>query len=77
MTHEMVIGMPKFSISEKLCEGCLVGRQSMNAFNSYPPMRSTCILEVVHSYVCGLFEDHTIGGNMYFISFMDEHNIKL
>ena len=41
------------------------------------PMRSSCILEVVHSDVCGPFEEHIIGGNKYFVSFVDEFSQKL
>lgn len=41
------------------------------------PMRSSCILEVLHSYVCGPFKDHTIDGNRYFVSFVDEYSRKL
>lgn len=49
----------------------------MNAFKFYMPMRSSCILEVFDSYVCCSFEDHSIGGNIYFVYFVDEHNMKL
>jgi len=73
----MVTGFPKFSMPEKLCEGCLVGKQPRNVFKSYLQMRSSYILEVVKSYVCGPFEDHTIEGNIYFVSFVDEHNRKI
>lgn len=71
----MVFG--KLSMPEKLCEVCLVGKKSMNAFKSYLPMRSTGILKVVHSDVCGPFEYHIIGGNIYFLSFLDEYDNKL
>jgi len=77
VSQGMVTGLPKFSMPEKLCEGCLVGKRPRNAFKSYLPMRSSCILEVVHSYVCGPFEDHTIGENRYFVSIVDEHSRKL
>ena len=50
---------------KKLCEVCLVGKQSRNSFVSTMPMRSSCILKVVHSDECGPFEEHTIGGNKY------------
>lgn len=40
-------------------------------------MRSSCILEVVHSDVLGSFEYHSIGGNKYFVSFVDEYSQKL
>jgi len=77
VSRGMVTGLPKFSMPEKLCEGCLVGKQPRNAFKSYLPMRSSCILEVVHSDFCGPFEDQTIGGNRYFVCFVDEHSRKL
>ncbi|KAI5406522.1 hypothetical protein KIW84_053021 [Lathyrus oleraceus] len=45
----MVIGIPSLEMSYKLCGGCLVGKQSKKSFVSTMPMRSSCILEVVHS----------------------------
>lgn len=73
----MVIGIPSLEIPDKLCEGCLVGKQSRKSFVSTMPMRSSCILEVVHSDVCGPFGEHTIDGNMYFVSFVSEFSQKL
>jgi len=48
VSQGMVNGLPKFSMPEKLCEGCLVGKQPRNAFKSYLPVRSSCKLDVVH-----------------------------
>lgn len=73
----MVTDMPSFVMLEKLCEGCLVGKQSRNAFKTHLPMRYSCVLEMVHSYVCGPLEEHIIGGNRYFVSFIDEYSNKL
>src|ERR1044072_8984882 len=72
ITQDMVTGILSLEMLEKLCEGCLVGKQSINYFVSTMPMRSSCILEVVHSDVCGPFKEHIIGGNRYFVSFVDE-----
>src|ERR1043165_7930307 len=72
----MVTRIPSLEMPEKLCEGCLVRKQSRNSFISTMPMRSSCILEVVHSDVCGPFEEHTIGGNRYFVSFVDDFSRK-
>src|ERR1043165_8044838 len=73
----MVTRIPSLEMPEKLCEGCLVRKQSRNSFISTMPMRSSCILEVEHSDVCGPFEEHIIGGNKYFVSFVDEFSRKL
>lgn len=62
---------------KKMCEVYLMGKQSMNDFKSYLHMRSISTLKVVHSFVCGSFKDHAIGGNKYFASFVDEHSKKL
>lgn len=69
---QMVKGLPKIIVPEKLCEGCLVAKQSRNSFNSYLPMRAADLLGVIHSYVCGSFEVPSLGGNKYFMSFIDE-----
>ncbi|XP_050915029.1 uncharacterized protein LOC127129981 [Lathyrus oleraceus] len=77
ITQEMVNGIPGLVMPDKLYEGFLVGKESINSFASTVPVRSSCILEVVHSDVCGSFEDHSVGENMYIISFIDEYSRKL
>ena len=62
----MVIGIPSLEMPDKLCECCLVDKQTIKYFVSTMPMRSSCIIEVVHSDVCDPFQEHDIGGNMYF-----------
>ena len=59
----MVIGIPCLEIPDKFYEGCLVGKESKKSFVSTMPMRSSCILEVVHLDVCGPFEENDISGN--------------
>lgn len=77
ITQYMVTGIPSLEIPDKPCECCIVGKKSRKYFVLTMPMKSSCILKVVHSDVCGPFEDHTIGENMYFISFFDEYSRKL
>lgn len=55
ITQEMVNGIPSLVMPDKLCEGFLVEKQSINSFASTVLMRSSCILEVVHTDVCGPF----------------------
>lgn len=71
---QMVKGLPEVEVPEKVCGGCLISKQSRNSFKSHLPMRSTNVLEVVHSDVCGPFEIPTIGGNQYFVTFVDEYS---
>lgn len=73
----MVTGIPSLEMPDKLCEGYLVEKHSRKSFVSTMPMRSSCILKVVHSDVCGPFEKHINGGNRYFLSLFDEFSQKL
>ena len=66
ITQDMVTRILSLEMPENFCEGCLVGKQSKNSFVSTMPMRSSRILEVVHSDVCGPFEEHIIRGNIFF-----------
>ena len=73
----MVSGLPKIQIPNEICDGCLVGKQSRNVFNKALPMRSSNVLDVVHSDVCGPFDEKSLGGNRYFITFVDEYSRKM
>jgi hypothetical protein len=72
----MIIGLPK-NVPNKMCDGCLVGKQPRNVFTKSLPMRSSNVLEVVHSDVCGPFDEKPLGGNRYFITFVDEYSRKM
>jgi hypothetical protein len=68
----MVFRLPSIKIPNKVCEHCLISKMPRNSFSSYIPMRAKGVLEVVHSDVCGPFEKPSLGGNNYFVSFVDE-----
>ncbi|GAU11497.1 hypothetical protein TSUD_344870 [Trifolium subterraneum] len=71
----MVTGLPKIDVPDS--DGCLVGKQPINVFTKSLPMRSSNVLEVVHSDVCGPFDEKSLGGNRYFITFVDEYSRKM
>ncbi|CAJ2637099.1 unnamed protein product [Trifolium pratense] len=73
----MVTGLPRIETPDKLCDGCLIGKQSRNTFNKSLPMRSSSVLGVVHSDVCGPFDVNSLGGNRYFLTFVDEYSRKI
>ena len=56
----------------KICERCLTSKQPRNFFKSESPTRATEVLGVVHSDVCGPLEVSSMGGNKYFVTFIDE-----
>jgi hypothetical protein len=73
----MVSGLPKIQVPNEICDGCLVGKQSRNVFNKELPMRSSNVLDIVYSDVCGPFDEKSLGGNRYFITFVDEYSRKM
>jgi len=73
---EMIMGVPKLEIPNKICDTCLIGRQPRTAFNSSISHRPKYVLNVVYSDVCGPLELPSLRGNKYFISFVDEFNRK-
>lgn len=74
---QMVIGLPLLQSPKQLCERCLTSKQPRNSFKSYGPARAKQSLQVVHSDVCGPMEESTLGGNKYFLSFVDEFTRKI
>ena len=59
------------------CEHCLAGKQNRVSFKSYPPSRKTELLELVHSDLCGPMKTKTLGGTLYFVTFIDDCSRKL
>ena len=58
------------------CEHCLAGKQNRVSFKSYPPSRKTELLELVHSDLCGPMKTKTLGGALYFVTFIDDCSRK-
>lgn len=68
----MVQGLSQLKQPTQLCQDFCVSKQPRNAFKSQAPHRSKDKLEVLYSNVCGPFETLSLGGNAYFVSFVDE-----
>jgi transposase InsO family protein len=58
------------------CEHCLFGKQHRVSFATSSQKKST-ILERVYSDVCGPIEVPTLGGNRYFVTFIDDASRKV
>ena len=49
---------------------CIKGKQTKH--NKKGATRSTQLLEIIHTDICGLFDTSTINGERYFITFIDD-----
>ena len=54
------------------CGGCAKGKQKRNAFPKNEATRSSELLGIVHSDVCGPMRSASLGGNRYFVTFIDD-----
>ena len=54
------------------CEGCVAGKMTRKPFRSVGEIRSKRKLKLVHSDVCGPMPTESIGGNKYFVTFIDD-----
>ena len=58
------------------CDFCLFGKQHRVSFN-IPSTRKPNVLDLVYSDVCGLIDVETLGGNNYFVTFIDNASRKV
>ncbi|WVZ02011.1 hypothetical protein V8G54_022817 [Vigna mungo] len=73
----LVRGIPEFFVPSKVCEGCAAGKQTRSIFKRYTYKRAVQVLNVIHADVCGPFDVLSLGGNRYFLFFVDEFSRKL
>ncbi|KAE8660874.1 hypothetical protein F3Y22_tig00116946pilonHSYRG00054 [Hibiscus syriacus] len=58
------------------CAHCLAGKQHIVAFQRSSPTRRKNILDLVHTDMCSMSE-RSIGGAFYFVTFIDDHSMKV
>jgi hypothetical protein len=75
-TKDMVKGFPLIEKPERICEGCIFGKQHRESFPVGKSYREKDPLEIVHSDICGPMQTPSIGGNTYFLTFIDDFTRK-
>jgi len=70
----MVSRMCDITLPENVCEVCLARKQTKRPFQTNMKMGAKECLAVVYLDVCGPFKVPSLGGNMYFITFVDEYS---
>lgn len=71
---EMIKGVPRLSIPQSPCEGCLAGKQSRNPFPAQANFRAKKRLELIHGDLCGPVSPPTPSGNRYFMLLVDDYS---
>jgi hypothetical protein len=72
----MVVGVPELqSIHEGECRGCAFGKNIKNPFPS-SENRSKEILDMIHSDVCFPMPIKSLGGSLYYVTFIDGFSCK-
>jgi hypothetical protein len=68
---DMVKGFLECGLEVDFCEHCIYGKQSRVSFPSGATTENG-ILELVHSDVFGPIRVPSLGGSMYYVSFIDD-----
>jgi hypothetical protein len=57
----LVVGMPTIKRLEKICDGCVLGKQHRKPFPQVSSFRAEKGLELVHADLCGHITPKTLG----------------
>ena len=74
--NTIVNGIPELKEDhEGVCKGYALGENTKRPFGSNGS-RSKEILDLIHSDVCGLMIPKSLGGHIYYVTFIDDHSRK-
>ena len=71
--NSLVVGADLSKVSVDVCEPCIKGKMSKKPFSKHADIKSCRPLELVHTDVCGPMKTKSIGGSVYFVSFIDDY----
>ena len=72
----MVKGLPIIDKPDRICEGCIFGKQHRDTFPVGESYKARTPLEIVHSNICGPMQTSSMGGCNYLLTFIDDYTIK-
>lgn len=74
MAKKNLVNGMNININEKLgpCQTCIMGKQTQTPFPKKSNSRSSKLLELIHTDICGPMRTQSIGGARYFITFIDD-----
>jgi hypothetical protein len=74
--NEMVRGLPPIQAPISSCESCILGKQHRKIFPKEMSYRAWAPLEIVHTDLCGPMQTPSLGGSIYFLTFIDDYSRK-
>lgn len=72
----MVPGLPQLQLPSEMCVDYLESKQPRGSFKHQVATRSKDKLEIIYSNVYGPIVPETLGGNKYFVTFVDDFSRK-
>ena len=76
-TAGMVRGLSAINPRSHICEVCIIGKQARLPFPSEKSWRVDAPLQLIHTDICEPIDFVSLGGNRYFITFIDDFSRKL
>ena len=76
-SKEMLTSIPPIKILKKICDNCLISKQPRNSFSNFTTSKASEKLHVVYLDICGSLNTPSLGGNRYFVSFVDNLSRKV
>ena len=75
-TEKLVEGMKMVKLKQldNNCEGCAVGKATRQPFPKSSSKKSSAVLDLIHSDVCGPLNIPSVGGSIYFVTFIDDYS---
>jgi len=71
----MVKGIPYIKLDDKVCKGCIFGKQHKDIFSDRT-WKAREHITLVHSDLCGPMETMSFGKENYFLTFIDDYSRK-
>ena len=73
----MVEGLPPIQEPNNTCESCILAKKHRDNFPKGVSYRAKTQLEIVHIELCGPMQTKSLGGNYYFLTFIDDYSRKI
>ncbi|CAA7041401.1 unnamed protein product [Microthlaspi erraticum] len=71
---KLVLGVPELKVENKVCDSCLMGKQTRQVFSQASSYRATKVLELVHGDLCGPITPSTTAENKYIFVLIDDYS---
>lgn len=72
----MVQGLPPIMQPTNSCESCIMAKQHRESFPVGRSNKARVPLELVHTDICGPMQTPSLGGSLYFLTFIDDFSRK-